>query len=242
MMTLEQIKVAVEAGQTVYWSNPDYTVIKDSVGQWMIAYRAGYPGENYIGLTWQDGVTMNGKPEDFYTAVEPVGTCLPLSHAPEKSNADVMATAHAFVKTERLAKYARWAAEEVGKAVSADDTRADVIRSCAASHLADRLAISDGLTLLQVGEAHTTLAESLVAAVPLYVAGCTGSDPMYFADVAQAREYVAQGLDAAAIASHDSDSFDDTFAFRTYAAAFRNLSGNSSELTLFGVSYYVRAV
>ena len=64
-MTLEEIKSAVESGKTVHWKTVGYKVIKDNLGQWFI----GCPQTNYyIGLTWCDGVTMNGKPEDFYIA------------------------------------------------------------------------------------------------------------------------------------------------------------------------------
>jgi hypothetical protein len=65
-MTLEEIQAAVKAGETVHFSNEGYTVIKDSLGQWLIAHKGGY----CIGLTWRDGVTMNGKPEDFYIAAD----------------------------------------------------------------------------------------------------------------------------------------------------------------------------
>jgi hypothetical protein len=66
-MTLEEIKAAVEAGKTVHWSHEGYTVIKAVKGdhvQWMIVHEQGHA----IGLTWRDGVTMNGKPEDFFIA------------------------------------------------------------------------------------------------------------------------------------------------------------------------------
>lgn len=70
-MTLDQIKAAVEAGKTVHWTNTSYQVIKDSINQWLIAYNRGGSRENYIGLTWQDGVTLNGKEEEFYIAGSP---------------------------------------------------------------------------------------------------------------------------------------------------------------------------
>jgi len=65
-MTLEQIKAAVLAGKIVYWMNNGYTVAEDSTGQWFIVCTAN---DSAIGLTWQDGVTMNGKPEQFYIGV-----------------------------------------------------------------------------------------------------------------------------------------------------------------------------
>jgi hypothetical protein len=67
-MTLEEIKAAVEAGKTVYHQTDDYQVIKDGLGQWFITYLHG--SRYTIGLTWRDGVTMNGKPEEFYIGEE----------------------------------------------------------------------------------------------------------------------------------------------------------------------------
>ena len=66
-MTLEQIKAAVEAGKRVFWQHSGYEVVKDRVGQWFI--KCVYNG-NCIGLTWRDGVTMNGEPEEFFQAFE----------------------------------------------------------------------------------------------------------------------------------------------------------------------------
>lgn len=63
-MTLNEIKQAVEAGKTVHWSNTGYEVIKDKLGQWLIICVNG----NAIGLTWDDGLTLNGKEEDFFIA------------------------------------------------------------------------------------------------------------------------------------------------------------------------------
>lgn len=63
-MTLEEIKAAVEAGKAVHWSNDGYKVVKDKLGQWFIVFTAT---NNSIGLTWTDGVTLNGKEEEFYT-------------------------------------------------------------------------------------------------------------------------------------------------------------------------------
>jgi Zn finger protein HypA/HybF involved in hydrogenase expression len=60
----DEIKAAVDAGQSVKWSNDGYDVIKDSLGQYMIVYYGG----DAIGLTWQDGQTLNGDPGEFYVA------------------------------------------------------------------------------------------------------------------------------------------------------------------------------
>lgn len=64
-MTLEEIKAAVDNGKTVYVGNPAYRVIKDSKDQYMIKCTIN---NTYIGLTWKDGVTLNGKEENFYEA------------------------------------------------------------------------------------------------------------------------------------------------------------------------------
>jgi hypothetical protein len=64
-MTLEQIKAAVQSGAKVHWMNAAYIVVCDSLGQWLIKYRGD---GGCIGLTHRDGVTMNGRPWQFYTA------------------------------------------------------------------------------------------------------------------------------------------------------------------------------
>ncbi len=66
-MTLTEIKAAVEAGRKVYWASKNYEVIKDSIGQWLILCLIN---GSCIGLTWQDGVTMNGAEVDFFTDKE----------------------------------------------------------------------------------------------------------------------------------------------------------------------------
>lgn len=65
-MTLIEIKDAVDSGKTVHWSNDRYKVIKGGKAGYLIGYNIGGRGENYIGLTWRDGVTLNGKEEEFY--------------------------------------------------------------------------------------------------------------------------------------------------------------------------------
>lgn len=62
-MNLDEIRAAVERGETVHWANDGYTVHKDGHGQWLIQCDWNL---SCIGLTWNDGVTMNGRPEDFY--------------------------------------------------------------------------------------------------------------------------------------------------------------------------------
>ncbi len=62
-MTLDEIKAAVNAGKRVCWANTDYQVVRDTIGQWLICCTNN---DSCIGLTWRDGVTMNGEPEDFF--------------------------------------------------------------------------------------------------------------------------------------------------------------------------------
>jgi hypothetical protein len=64
-MNLDEIKAAVLAGETVHWASEAYRVIRDSVGQWLIVCDMN---GDCTGLTWRDGVTVNGKPEQFFVA------------------------------------------------------------------------------------------------------------------------------------------------------------------------------
>lgn len=66
-MTAEEIKDLVRSGKLVFAGSPIYEVkvSKDFTGKehWNIVCTTnGYT----IGLTWQDGVTLNGLPDDFY--------------------------------------------------------------------------------------------------------------------------------------------------------------------------------
>lgn len=62
-MTLQEIKNAIAAGKRVCWMNHDYVVTIDRYNQYLIYY---LPNGNCIGLTHQDGVTLNGNESDFY--------------------------------------------------------------------------------------------------------------------------------------------------------------------------------
>jgi hypothetical protein len=66
-MTVNEIKDAVDKGKIVYWSNSNYEVIKDNRDQYLIKYNFN---NTYIGLTWTDNTTLNGKEEDFYIKKE----------------------------------------------------------------------------------------------------------------------------------------------------------------------------
>jgi len=63
-MTLQEIKANVKQGNKVYWSNTSYEVTVDTRGQWVISSNGGH----HIGLTWADGVTLNGKEQDFFVS------------------------------------------------------------------------------------------------------------------------------------------------------------------------------
>jgi hypothetical protein len=63
-MKLQEIKQAISEGKPVYWSTLLYEVIKDSKDQYFIKCNAN---NHYIGLTWRDGVTLNGKENEFFT-------------------------------------------------------------------------------------------------------------------------------------------------------------------------------
>ena len=62
-MNLEQIKQAIARGDKVHWTNSAYDVILDNVGQYLIHCNLN---DSCIGLTWRDGVTMNGSEDEFY--------------------------------------------------------------------------------------------------------------------------------------------------------------------------------
>ncbi len=66
-MTLDQIKTAISEGKKVCWNNSAYEVIKDSIGQYLILCP---DNGSCVGLTWKDGVTLNGKETEFYTQEE----------------------------------------------------------------------------------------------------------------------------------------------------------------------------
>lgn len=63
-MNLEQIRAAQKLGLTVHWSNEGYTVHDNS-----IVWAFCTPKANSIGLTWSDGKTMNGQPDEFFVGL-----------------------------------------------------------------------------------------------------------------------------------------------------------------------------
>lgn len=68
-MTLEEIKAAVDEGKTVHWANEGYKVVKGANGEYLVCFTAN---NHCIGLTWRDGKTLNGKPDEFFIRRQPV--------------------------------------------------------------------------------------------------------------------------------------------------------------------------
>jgi hypothetical protein len=64
-MTLEDIKAAVDVGQTVHWVNTGYVVHKDRLGQYLISF---LPNGSCIGLTDREGHRLNGIEAEFFVA------------------------------------------------------------------------------------------------------------------------------------------------------------------------------
>ena len=62
-MTANEIKTSVSMGVTVHWKNDNYRVIYDPKTGFLIKSESN---ENYIGLTHQNGETLNGEESDFY--------------------------------------------------------------------------------------------------------------------------------------------------------------------------------
>ena len=62
-MTVEEIKENVDNGKTVHWASDAYSVVINKGGDYDILCRIN---DHRIGLTWRDGITLNGKEEDFY--------------------------------------------------------------------------------------------------------------------------------------------------------------------------------
>ncbi len=63
-MKLQDIKDAVLSGKRVFWVDKGYEV-KFKFDQWYIFCNIG-GHEHTIGLTWADGVTLNGLEKDFF--------------------------------------------------------------------------------------------------------------------------------------------------------------------------------
>lgn len=62
-MTLDEIKEALAQGKKVCWHHEGYKVHKDNLDQYFITFVFN---NHSIGLTHKDGITLNGKEEDFY--------------------------------------------------------------------------------------------------------------------------------------------------------------------------------
>ena len=63
-MTLNEIKQAVNDGKTVCWKSEIYVVERNGTEDYYLIHCT--INDNYIGLTWLDGKTMNGEEKDFF--------------------------------------------------------------------------------------------------------------------------------------------------------------------------------
>ena len=62
-MNITEIKAAIDAGKSVHWSNEGYVVRKDTLGQYLIVFKAN---GSAIGLTDRSGGRLNGQEEAFF--------------------------------------------------------------------------------------------------------------------------------------------------------------------------------
>jgi hypothetical protein len=92
-MTLEQIKEAIDAGKKVFQHDHEHEVIKDNLGQYLIVY---HPNGYTIGLTHQDGVTMNGKETEFFCPADSIQL------GPRFDFLPVISIAHVTLKTAEI--------------------------------------------------------------------------------------------------------------------------------------------
>jgi len=67
-MTLEEILKAVDEGLPVYWQSKGYVVERPSQSSQCVIHALSTG--HCIGLTWADGVTLNGREEEFYIDLE----------------------------------------------------------------------------------------------------------------------------------------------------------------------------
>jgi len=67
-MNLQEIKTAVDAGKSVHWTHEGYDVMKGKKGGYFIRCSSN---AHSIGLTWTDGVTLNGEESEFFLAEVP---------------------------------------------------------------------------------------------------------------------------------------------------------------------------
>jgi hypothetical protein len=62
-MTLQEIKDAVTSGKSVCWATDAYDVITGINGKYFVVCNRN---QYTTGLTWRDGITLNGKESEFY--------------------------------------------------------------------------------------------------------------------------------------------------------------------------------
>ena len=87
-MELAEVKTAVLAGETVHWASSAYVVTHAGDDAHRGFCIVCIHNDSAIGLTWRDGVTMNGDVEDFYVAEDVVAAAERRRTADHPANAD----------------------------------------------------------------------------------------------------------------------------------------------------------
>ncbi len=65
--TLDEVIDSVDSGRKVYWSNENYIVQKDLLGDYRIAFRPWAKNTGSVGLFHSDGAHSDYVASDFYT-------------------------------------------------------------------------------------------------------------------------------------------------------------------------------
>ncbi len=63
---LNEVKLAVDAGEKVYWSNENYLVHKDMFGQYLITFRPWSKNPGSVGLFHLNGTDTDYNASEFY--------------------------------------------------------------------------------------------------------------------------------------------------------------------------------
>jgi hypothetical protein len=87
-MTVHEIKHAVDSGRVVCWQNTGYRVEHITGDGYVIRCLLN---NSLIGLTWRDGVTLNGQEDEFYIypALKP-GLQVRLKHPQNKRESELI--------------------------------------------------------------------------------------------------------------------------------------------------------
>lgn len=64
--TIAEMTSAAESGAIVCWKNESYRVSKSLWGEWYITWEPWSKTPYTVALFWNDGVTCDYSPQDFY--------------------------------------------------------------------------------------------------------------------------------------------------------------------------------